>query len=85
MLFICCLYAGVDLEGELLPGYMNLLLYGPPPEEQTGATTTSAGGLSAAARARQQRLAQWRATRQATLLQLQLLLSQVPNALLVIG
>jgi hypothetical protein len=63
---------------------MKLLLYGPI-IEQAGSAASASGGLSAAARARQQRLAHWTTTRQAMFLQLQLMLSQVPNALLVIG
>ncbi len=64
---------GVDLEGVLLPGMVDLLLYGP--QGNAGGQQGSAGGGDAARR----RLAEWRAARQAALLHVQQALEAVPD------
>ena len=60
--------AGVDLEGALLPRFLDLLLYGPSPD--------GGGGGDDAAR---RRLAEWRALRQAALLSVQQALDALPD------
>jgi len=65
--------AGVDLEGSLLPGMVDLLLYGPQPPQQ-GEAGAGSGGDGA-----RRRLAEWRASRQAALLHVQQALDAVPD------
>jgi hypothetical protein len=70
------LFAGVSVEGELLPRFLELLLQGPP---VAAAAAGSGAGVLAAGVA--MRLSEWRLQRQAQLLAVQEQLAELPYPL----
>lgn len=76
----CLLASGVNVEGELLPKFVQLLLQGPP-APSLPSHADLAGGSGTYQQQKQQRLAEWRMMRQARLLSMQEQLEELPHAL----
>eukprot|EP00775_Hariotina_reticulata_P002524 gene2524-2826_t len=72
--------AGVNVEGELLPKFVQLLLQGPP-APSLPSHADLAGGSGTYQQQQQQRLSEWRMMRQARLLSVQEQLEELPHAL----